>query len=74
MSAIIDFFEGIFEVVSSIVDFIVSFFEDIIFIVKTLGEFIVKVPSMLGFLPTAVVSILLVGVSVVIIYKVVGRD
>ena len=59
---------------SAIIDFAVSFFEDIIFIVKTLGNFIVKVPSMLGFLPTVVVSILLVGVSVVIIYKVVGRD
>jgi len=74
MSAIIEFFTNIFDIIKSVVDFIISFFEDIVFIVKSLGEFVIKVPSMLGFLPTAVVSILLVGITVVIIYKVVGRD
>lgn len=74
MSAIVEFFTNIFDVIKSIVDFIITFFEDIVYIVKSLGEFAIKVPSMLGFLPTAVVSILLVGITVVIVYKVVGRD
>lgn len=74
MSAIIDFFTGIYEIIQTIVNFIVSFFQDIIYIIKSLGEFIVKAPLLFGFLPPAVLAIFLVGLSIVVIYKVVGRD
>lgn len=74
MQAIINFFTSIFDIIKSVVDFIVSFFEDIVYVIRTLGEFITKVPSLFGFLPPAVLAIFLVGISVVVIYKVIGRD
>lgn len=74
MQAIINFFTSIFEIIKSVVDFIISFFEDIVYIVKTLGDFIVKAPNLFGFLPPAVLAIFLVGLTIVVIYKVVGRD
>ena len=74
MQAIINFFTSIFEIIQTVVEFIVSFFEDVIYIVKTLGDFVIKAPTLFSFLPPAVLAIFLIGLSIVIIYKVVGRD
>lgn len=74
MQAIVNIFTSIFDVIKSVVDFIISFFSDIVFIVKTLGQFVIKAPLLFGFLPPAVLGIFLVGITVIIIYKVVGRD
>lgn len=74
MSAILDVLNGFLNAIKSIVDFIVSFFEDIVFVVKTLGEFLTNAPALFGFLPASAVAIILVALSVVVIYKVVGRD
>lgn len=74
MQAIINIITGFFDIVKSVVDFVISFFADVVYIVKTLGQFIVKAPLLFGFLPPAVLGIFVVGLSVVIIYKVVGRD
>lgn len=74
MQNLINIFTSLFDIIKGIVDFIIGFFQDIVFIVKTLGQFIIKAPLMFGFLPPAVLAIFLVGITVVIIYKVVGRD
>lgn len=74
MTAIVNIITGFFDVIKSVVDFVITFFSDVVYIVKTLGQFIIKAPLLFGFLPPAVLGIFLVGLSVVIIYKVVGRD
>ena len=74
MSAIIDFFSKLFDIITSIVDFVVGFFEDVVYVVKTLGDFLLNAPSLFGFLPPAVVALIGVALSVVVIYKVIGRD
>lgn len=74
MAGLVNIITGIFDVIKSIVDFVISFFEDIVFVVKSLGQFLAKAGTMFSFLPPAVLAIFIVGLSVVVIYKVVGRD
>lgn len=74
MQALINIFTSLFDIIKTVVDFIITFFSDIVYIVKTLGNFIVKAPLLFGFLPPSVLAIFLVGISVIVIYKVVGRD
>lgn len=74
MQNLINIFTSFFDILKGIVDFIIGFFRDIVYIIKTLGDFIIKAPLMFGFLPPAVLGLFLVALSVVVIYKVVGRD
>lgn len=74
MQAIINIFTSLFDIIKTVVHFVVQFFQDIVYIIKTLGQFIIKAPLLFGFLPPAVLAIFIVGISVIIIYKVVGRD
>lgn len=68
------FLEEFFSIVIALVDFIISLVEDLIFVVALLGQFILKIPSLIGFFPTAVVSTLIVAFSIVLIYKILGRE
>lgn len=70
----LDILNSIINVFTSVVNFIVAFFKDVVFIAVTIGNFIAKASSFLGFLPLSVIAIFLVGLSVVVIYKVAGRD
>lgn len=74
MQALLNIFTKLFDIIKTIVHFIVQFFQDLVYIIKTLGQFIIKAPLLFGFLPPAVLAIFLVGISVIVIYKVVGRD
>lgn len=74
MAGLVNIITGIFDVVKSVVDFVVSFFQDIVYVVKSLGQFLGKATTMFAFLPPAVLAIFIVGLSVVVIYKVIGRD
>lgn len=74
MQALLNIFTKLFDIIRTIVHFIVQFFQDLVYIIKTLGQFIIKAPLLFGFLPPAVLAIFLVGISVIVIYKVVGRD
>lgn len=74
MKAITDFLSGIGNGIMSIVDFVIGFFEDIAYIVKLTGEFVLKIPEYLGFLPPSVLAIVVSIFSIVVIYKVLGRE
>lgn len=74
MLGIFDAIKGFFEFVISIFQFILNLIKDLVFVVKLVGEAVLKLPSMLGFLPTSIISLVMVCISVVVIYKVVGRD
>lgn len=70
-SAIVNFF----DLVVSLVEFIFSLVEDLIKVVGLLVQSLVNLPSFLNaFLPTAFVSVCMVILSIVVIYKVMGRE
>ena len=68
------FLEEFFNIIIAVVDFVISLVEDLIFVVSLLAQFVLKIPSLIGFFPTAVVSVLVITFSIVIIYKILGRE
>ena len=66
--------KSIFDLLSSLVTFIIGFFQDLVYMISLLGKFIVSLPSYLGWLPSAFVSSVLLIFSIVVIYKILGRE
>lgn len=74
MQALIDFFVSFGNVVSSVFEFIIKFFKDLIYIIGLLGNLIVSLHSMIGWLPSACISLTVTAFSIVVIYKIMGRE
>lgn len=69
-----DFFLGVSGVITGLVDFVVGFIEDIVYVVKLCTSFVAKIPKLFSWLPTPVLAIVVVTFSVVVIYKIMGRE
>lgn len=74
LTGLVNFFASLGKIVTSIVEFFIGFVEDIVFIVKLLGSFVSKIPMLFSWLPTEVLAIITLIFSVVVIYKVMGRE
>ena len=74
MKAVVDAIKSIGQMISSLFDFVIGFFEDIAYMVKLLGEFIADIPSYFSWLPGGVVAIIATIFSIVVIYKIIGRE
>lgn len=74
MQAIVNFFEGIGDVILALVEFVVSFFSDLVWIIQTLAWAVASIPSWLVWLPSEVYAIIFLMISIVVIYKVTGRE
>lgn len=69
-----NFFLSIGSVITGLVDFVIGFIGDIVYIVKLCGSFLAKIPGLFSWLPAEVLTILLITFSVVVIYKIMGRE
>lgn len=74
-------FEFISEVLTNIAnffktawDFVISFFKEIVYIIQLLAGVVVNMPSYFTWLPSVVTTLLLTGISIIVVYKVIGRD
>ena len=66
--------DNIFKVIQSLFDLIIGFFSDLGKVAKLLADTALQVPQYLTiFFPGDVCIVLVVGISVVIIYKIAGR-
>lgn len=74
MQALIDFFKGFGEVIASLVDFVIDFIGDLLYVIQLLGSLLPKVPDMISWLPSACVSLIVLTFSIVLIYKIIGRE
>lgn len=74
MGALIDFFKGFAEIVSSLVDFVYGIITDLLYVVALLGSLIVKIPDMIGWLPSACITLVVTTFGIVLIYKILGRE
>ena len=74
MKALVEFIKGIAEAVTAAVDFLFITIQDLVYMVKLLGQFILDIPSYLSWLPAGIVSIFLTIFSIVVIYKLLGRE
>lgn len=74
MNAILNFFEGIGNVILAVIEFVVSFFGDLVWIVRTALWAVGQIPSLISWIPGPIMSVMLVIFSVVVIYKIMGRE
>lgn len=74
LGALKDFFLGMANVITSLIDFVVGIVQDLVYMVKLLTTFIAKLPQMFSWLPSSVVAILLTIFGIVIVYKIMGRE
>lgn len=74
MNAILNFFEGIGNVILAVVEFVIAFFGDLVWIVQTLLWALGQIPSLISWIPGPILSVMIVTFSVVVIYKIMGRE
>lgn len=74
MQSILDFFVGVYNTVSELVNYVIGFIGDLVYVVKLTGQFVANIPVYFAWMPSAVVSVLISIFSVVVIYKVLGRE
>lgn len=74
LKTIADFFLGIVDVITSLIDFVVGLIQDIAYVVKLTGSFVIKIPLYFGWLPSSVVAIVVTIFAIVVIYKILGRE
>ena len=74
MGALTDFLLGIGEGLLAVVTFVIDFFTDIAYLIKLTGEFVLKVPTYLSWLPTEVLALVVSVFTIVVLYKVLGRE
>lgn len=74
MGALTDFLLGIGEGLLAVVTFVIDFFKDIAYLVKLTGEFVLQIPHYLSWLPAEVLALLVTVFTIVVLYKVLGRE
>lgn len=73
MQAIINFFTGLADIISSVIDFVIDFFKDLVYVIGLLGTFVVSIPTYFTWLPGAAVALLVTTFSIVVIYMILNR-
>ena len=74
LETIKNFFVSFSNIISSLVDFVIGFIEDIVYVVKLCGSFVAKIPLLFSWLPAPAVALVIIIFSVVVIYKILGRE
>lgn len=75
VKSIVSMLRNMFDVFNSVVDFVVSFFQDLVSIIKLVGQSVLKIPDYLSAIfPPEFIAIVVLAFSIVVIYKVLGRD
>lgn len=74
MDALLEFFNGIGSAITSVIDFVIGLFQDLIYMIQLLGQVVLNIPNYFSWLPSELLSIFLLIVSIVVIYKILGRE
>lgn len=74
MEGILSFLRGIGDSIVAVIDFVISFFADIVYLIQLLGKALASLPGYIDWLPPEMVTLLIVLLSVVVIYKILGRE
>lgn len=74
MDAIVNFFKSIGAVITSCIDLLWTFIQDIIQIILMLSKFLGQITGFLSWLPDPLPFLLLSTFTIVVIYKIAGRE
>lgn len=64
----------IIEFIKTAWDFIINFFKEIVYIIQLLANVVLNMPSYFVWLPSVVTTLIITGLSIIVVYKVIGRD
>lgn len=73
MGAIVDILKGFVDLIVGLVDFVIDLFMDLVFVIGLLGQFVLEIPTYFLWLPDQVLSVVVVGFSIVVIYMILNR-
>ena len=71
---ILDFLKMLGDTFISFFNFVFSLVEDLVYVIQLLGETVIRIPTYFSWLPSGAVAIIVSIFSIVIIYKVLGRE
>lgn len=74
MDAILGFFRGIADVLVGAVDFLIGIIRDLVYLAQITARAVSAIPGFFAWLPPPAVALLLTIFSVVVIYKLLGRE
>lgn len=74
MAGLFDFIAGIGTAISALFNFVVSLIQDIVYMVQLTGKFVAQLPQFFTWLPDAVQILIGITFSIVVVYKVIGRE
>ena len=74
MREIISALESFFDTIGSIIEFVIDFIGDLVTFVEMLGNYLADLPSYFSFLPSAVVGSIVAIFSIVVLFKILGRN
>lgn len=74
MGGIIEFFQAIADGVVAAVQYLGDLLSDIAYMITLVTTFIAKIPAYFSWLPSAVSALIISAFSIVIIYKILGRE
>lgn len=71
---ILDGIKSIANFFITVGQFIVDFISDLVYAIGLIGKTVLEIPSYLGWLPSSLIAMLTTIFSIVVIYKILGRD
>lgn len=74
LETIKNFFLGLTDVITSLIDFVVNLIGDLVYVVKLCGAFVLKIPTFFSWLPSECVLLIVTVFGVVVAYKILGRE
>lgn len=74
MQIIVDFFTAIGDIITFVIDFVISLFEDIVFVVQLCAQLLINIGSYFSWLPAEAISMVVVMITVIIIFRIAGRE
>ncbi len=74
MGAILDFLIGLGGIILAGINFLFGLIKDLLYIVTLLGSLIIRVSDMIGWLPSACITLVGTTFGIVLIYKLLGRE
>lgn len=74
MQAILDFFVNLWELVQWVFQWFLGLLEDLAYIHRITWNFLLNIQEYFSFLPSPYITILIALFSIVVVYKVMGRE
>lgn len=74
LETIKNFFLGMVNIITSLIDFVIGIAEDIVYVVKLCGTFVAKIPMLFSWLPAECLVLVVLLFGIVVVYKILGRE